>query len=534
MASLCATLDAAPSLIHLDAYRRDASFAGKANASLVCLHAHHLTPCSVLFLWLARQIEVAKLLIEHGAPCGCTDRAGWSSFHYAANHRWATWVGPIDGQLAVLELLATHGADINAGDGEGYTCVHSAAQSGKVAIVKLLRRLGARPDATTVRGVMPIHVAAEGGRAEVVDELLRWCPDVLEAEDCRGHRPIHHAAYHGHANVVEVLLRHGAKVCPGPSASSWERGQGTGQGTGQGGQGSQGRQQQGTTPLHLAVRSSKGTGALEVVMVLLAGGADPTLLDSHGWTPRALAAECARRRPGDVAVFLALDHVLKQAEVGVPLIWSRAGHHKYTPHFKSHAKDLLRAMSAPMHLHNVQGLVAEKIVDEVLRAAAKSAWPEVSVETWGSIERTRRAAEARWEAVSVCTHDGCGRLKLELGWYGAAGYQCVVAPAPAMGAGGVRGHSGSVHGRSGRVERERSVRARTAEKATNSNSDEGEEEVQSAPLSDHVHHAHFHQQLQHQQQFQHQQQLQYQQQQQLTMNFIMYQQQQQHIVNSAA
>jgi ankyrin repeat protein len=58
--------------------------------------------------------------------------------------------------------------------------VHSAAQSGKVEIVKLLRRLGAKPDGTTVRGVLPIHVAAEGGRGEVVDELLRWCPELLE------------------------------------------------------------------------------------------------------------------------------------------------------------------------------------------------------------------------------------------------------------------------------------------------------------------------------------------------------------------
>jgi len=88
----------------------------------------------------------------------------------------------------VLELLASYGANLNAGDGEGYTCVHSAAQSGKAEMLRVLRRLGARPDAATVRGAMPIHVAAEGGRAEVVEELLDWCPELLEAEDNRGHR----------------------------------------------------------------------------------------------------------------------------------------------------------------------------------------------------------------------------------------------------------------------------------------------------------------------------------------------------------
>ena len=170
------------------------------------------------------QVGVARLLLEHGAPAGATDRAGWSAFHYAANHRWATWRGDVSGQLEVLELLASHGANVDAGDREGYTCTHSAAQSGKCEILRLLKRLGARPDAVTARGVMPVHVAAEGGRAEAVDELLRWDPGSLLAEDFRGHQPIHHAAYHGHADVVEVLLRHGAEVHPGKKRGAGKRG----------------------------------------------------------------------------------------------------------------------------------------------------------------------------------------------------------------------------------------------------------------------------------------------------------------------
>ena len=160
------------------------------------------------------QEATARLLLSHGAPAGATDRAGWSAFHYAANHRWATWRGGVEGQIAVLEILAEHGADVDASDGEGYTCVHSAAQSGKVEMIRTLRRLGAKPDAVTVRGVAPVHVAAEGGRAEVVAELLDWCPAAAECEDSRGHRPLHHAAYHGHADVVETLLRAGADACP--------------------------------------------------------------------------------------------------------------------------------------------------------------------------------------------------------------------------------------------------------------------------------------------------------------------------------
>ena len=74
------------------------------------------------------QVDVARLLVAHGAPCDATDRAGWSAFHYAANHRWATWERGIEGQLAVLRLLKECGARVDAEDGEGYTAVHSAAQ----------------------------------------------------------------------------------------------------------------------------------------------------------------------------------------------------------------------------------------------------------------------------------------------------------------------------------------------------------------------------------------------------------------------
>ena len=77
------------------------------------------------------------------------------------------------------------GADVNASDSERGTCAHSAAQSGKTEILRLLKRLGASPDAKTARGVMPGTAAAEGGRAAAVDELVRWSPSALDAEDFR-------------------------------------------------------------------------------------------------------------------------------------------------------------------------------------------------------------------------------------------------------------------------------------------------------------------------------------------------------------
>jgi len=349
------------------------------------------------------QVETARLLLQHGAPVGAVDRAGWSAFHYAANHRWATWRGDAAGQAAVLELLHAYGADVDCGDGEGYTCVHSAAQSGKVEMLRTLRRLGAAPNARTVRGVAPVHVAAEGGRAEAVEELLDWCPETVECEDFRGHRPLHHAAYHGHADVVEVLLRRGAEACPGPAT----RVSSDDDDDDDDDDAIRRRDRRRVTPLHLAARS----GSLDAVVVLLAGGADPTRVDARGWTPRRLAAECAARELGaardggsgtaDEALAAlararaAVDAVLERAEAGTPLLWSRAVHRRYPAQFQADAREVLRA--SWVATRGFRGLAADLVHDEVLRAGATNVWPrEISPRTWSAVRRVRGAVEARW------------------------------------------------------------------------------------------------------------------------------------------
>ena len=375
------------------------------------------------------QVDVARLLVAHGAPCDATDLAGWSAFHYAANHRWATWERGIEGQLAVLRLLKECGARVDAEDGEGYTAVHSAAQSGKTEIVSLLRELGAKPDATTVRGVMPIHVAAEGGRAAVVEELLDWCPALLEAEDSRGHRPVDHASYHGHAAVVETLIRHGAD-CANPSPASCERNAAytaAAAAANGGDRGNEPQKARGTTPLHLAARSN----AFDVVVALLASGADPTRLNSHGWTPRELASECARRRHGGgeahAHAHRAIDAVLERAERGVPMLWSRASHASYPRAFREETKATVRSINLPLWRFGARGLAADAITDDVIRHNAKRVWPEVESEAlWGLVTRVRGCVEARLRAKDAARRKrsrgaafAASSAPRELGWYGA-------------------------------------------------------------------------------------------------------------------
>ena len=68
------------------------------------------------------------------------------------------------------------------------------------------------------------------------------------------------------------------------------------------------------------------------------------------------------------AEYAAMDSVLRRAEMGVPLVWSRAAHRLYPREFKRHARDVVLAACVPMTRHDVRGLAADKIVDQCLAA----------------------------------------------------------------------------------------------------------------------------------------------------------------------
>jgi len=280
------------------------------------------------------------------------------------------------------------------------------------------------------------------------------------------------------------------------------------------------------------------SNCLAVVTVLLAGGADPLRLDSHGWTPRALAADCAQRRPGAVhaTAFRTIDAVLARAEAGVPLVWSRAAHHKYPASFKAQTRVLLRAMSAPMRRFDVRGLVSEVIADEVIRASASRAWPELSDAVWNSVARTRAAAESRWLTSGGGGGAGDGDVggggyrratQMALGWFGGAGFalHTGVATVPVGASGGSSELSGF------QCRKSNKVRKRFEESTSDEDETEDDDEVQSAPPPSCQHQRtqqrHDEQQQHHEQQ--QQLELQQQQQQQLAMNCFLYQQQQLHL-----
>jgi uncharacterized protein len=76
----------------------------------------------------ARNLEAARLLLEHGAPANTRQQAGWVPIHAAAQN----------GDRAMVDLLLKHGADPKLANDEGKTPAAVAREKGDAEIAKML------------------------------------------------------------------------------------------------------------------------------------------------------------------------------------------------------------------------------------------------------------------------------------------------------------------------------------------------------------------------------------------------------------
>jgi uncharacterized protein len=78
----------------------------------------------------ARNVEAARLLLEHGAPVNARQHGGWAPLHAAAQN----------GDRAMVELLLKHGADPQASNDDGKTAASLATEKGHTEILALVER----------------------------------------------------------------------------------------------------------------------------------------------------------------------------------------------------------------------------------------------------------------------------------------------------------------------------------------------------------------------------------------------------------
>jgi ankyrin repeat protein len=113
------------------------------------------------------------------------------------------------GSLEVARLLIDHGADLEVQDKHGNTPLHEASMSESVEIARLLLELGAATTAQNERGLTPLHLASRSGNVDIARLLIEHRADVA-VKDERGSTPLHDASAFGSLDVACLLVEHGA------------------------------------------------------------------------------------------------------------------------------------------------------------------------------------------------------------------------------------------------------------------------------------------------------------------------------------
>ncbi|KAH9888725.1 hypothetical protein F4778DRAFT_755098 [Xylariomycetidae sp. FL2044] len=144
-------------------------------------------------------LDTLRLLLDRGADVEVRDHIERTPLLWAATN----------GNVELAHVLLNHGANIAATNNRGRTALHLAAESNvkehREEMVKLLLSYGADPEATSDGAWTPLHNAAQAGFTAVVVQLLQAGANV-NAELSNGMTPLHWAAFNGFEDVVRLLL----------------------------------------------------------------------------------------------------------------------------------------------------------------------------------------------------------------------------------------------------------------------------------------------------------------------------------------
>ena len=226
-------------------------------------------------------IALATDLLDHGASVDARDRFGARPLSHAARF----------GHLEMVDLLLARGAPIDARNLAGATALYFAAEGGHVRVADRLIGLGADVKLTGRSGISPVAAAAYAGSDRIVEALIAHGADERVADDT-GKPPIVYAAARAKLDIVERLLGRNidinARYQHELTLLMWASGADEKVSEADAtkvvkylldaGARLDDRDARGRTALMIAAEG----GRAEIVALLLARGADPTLKDEGG------------------------------------------------------------------------------------------------------------------------------------------------------------------------------------------------------------------------------------------------------------
>jgi ankyrin repeat protein len=313
-----------------------------------------------------RHVDVAQLLLEHGADAKTCNRFGNSPLRLASQ----------GGQVELARVLLKHGADTESRREElssllstlGKSPLLLALEEGHVGVARVLLEYGANTEARDDRKCTPLFLASQGGLVEFVRVLLEHGADT-EARGYMGFSALELASSSRHVEVVQALLEHGADVKAQDGIKRTplhfaQEGEEVARALLEHGADVKARDKYDQTPLHLARRE-------EVARLLLKYGADANALDNEGRTPLHHASE--QGYVGPIRVFLehGVDANIRDANNSTPL--HMAAQHTFRPNDgRLNVIRLLLQYNSDVHARDDMGrtpfMIAEaRGVDSVLQ-----------------------------------------------------------------------------------------------------------------------------------------------------------------------
>jgi ankyrin repeat protein len=134
-----------------------------------------------------------------------------------------------NGQVEIVRLLIDHGANLHTADTNGWTPLHVSSRSGHLEVVKLLLRRGMDIDVLDKAIKTAAELASENNKAEVANFLAEYKADANVRNNLRSkildktlsadedgkdkeRSSLHTASYEGKVKVVKLLLDQGADI----------------------------------------------------------------------------------------------------------------------------------------------------------------------------------------------------------------------------------------------------------------------------------------------------------------------------------
>ena len=163
----------------------------------------------------SKRLYVLRLFLERGADVNTRDATGSTPLHDVLKMRDHTNVAQLPlhrgdigavykGHLNVASLLLMHGAEPNACDARGWTPLHLASIRGYLEVVNMLLDRGANANLREEHGQTPLYLAVFGGHADTARTLIAHGADV-DAQDNQGRTPFSVALERGNRKLARLL-----------------------------------------------------------------------------------------------------------------------------------------------------------------------------------------------------------------------------------------------------------------------------------------------------------------------------------------